>query len=506
MRIRGWQLAIMVLSALIAFPVGAQERPLNEGFINLTWYSPADGKLKGGGISPIIFPKVETSACSGNLTYKIGAQDVNNCSNIMDIVELTNNKEEEKIGDEKNPKFKQWFATKTSGFPVNCRDEKGYPIFLNTTSLKEGVVCTLEDPSKMTQNWDGLFLADQVDDNVIAGKAVPWNGSTIYCPDAVTHYDAYELMLDDKGLPIKEAKAVPSLVRRSTLEACSRVVGAYLEACQENLAAKNVAKRQTTTDDKAKITKKKMVLAQEWLTFDIDACKKDLKTEELWWEKKKNECRTQWNLIKNFTYPELKLTTGVEKKLATTPKDLKKKTELVENIVKQIQKTENKDWIDGTLNDFLQRRVEKTHEDDEYVASHQLATEEENKALVLVTFLRRRLKTISMANAIVSTKKFQVSNWLRRNSTSTETDLTLLEKNAERTNVFSKVIRLAMQIFGSLGVLLLIISGVMMVVSQGEETTLQKSKQTFIYTLIGLLIGFLSYTIVQFILEFLLLR
>ena len=71
-------------------------------------------------------------------------------------------------------------------------------------------------------------------------------------------------------------------------------------------------------------------------------------------------------------------------------------------------------------------------------------------------------------------------------------------------NVVDKIIRLAIRTMGTLAILLLIISGVLMVVSQGDENQLAKAKSTFLYTLIGLFVGFLSYTIVGFIIDTLL--
>jgi hypothetical protein len=114
-----------------------------------------------------------------------------------------------------------------------------------------------------------------------------------------------------------------------------------------------------------------------------------------------------------------------------------------------------------------------------------------------------------MANSLNATKTFEVTRWLRRNdgpNGSTEHELTLIGQDSVDTNILDKAIKLFAQVLGSLGVLLLIISAVMMVVSQGEETMLQKAKQTFLYTLIGLIVAFFSYTIVRFVLEFLLIR
>jgi len=87
---------------------------------------------------------------------------------------------------------------------------------------------------------------------------------------------------------------------------------------------------------------------------------------------------------------------------------------------------------------------------------------------------------------------------------SKESKLTLFNTNEGDINIVDKIIRLAVRTMGTLAILLLIISGVLMVVSQGDENQLAKAKSTFLYTLIGLFVGFLSYTIVRFIIDTLL--
>jgi len=62
-----------------------------------------------------------------------------------------------------------------------------------------------------------------------------------------------------------------------------------------------------------------------------------------------------------------------------------------------------------------------------------------------------------------------------------------------------KVLELAIKIAGTLAVVLMIGTGLMMVMSQGNQDTLEKAKQMFIYELIGLIAIFLSYTAITFI-------
>ena len=162
-------------------------------------------------------------------------------------------------------------------------------------------------------------------------------------------------------------------------------------------------------------------------------------------------------------------------------------------------------WKTGTLNDFLQKQAEGEYDVPTATAAFDNYKATDDEIQHIINFLRKLSDNLNIANAISQTRTFKVSKWLKRNDDTIETKLTLMDKE-DKHNVFTKIIKLITQVFGALGVLLLIISGVMMVMSRGEETMLQKAKQTFIYTLIGLVIGFLSYTIVRFILELLLMR
>lgn len=61
------------------------------------------------------------------------------------------------------------------------------------------------------------------------------------------------------------------------------------------------------------------------------------------------------------------------------------------------------------------------------------------------------------------------------------------------------LIEFATRVIGSIALILFIIAGIMMIISQGNQQRLDSAKDTFKYAVIGLLITFLSYTIVIFI-------
>ncbi len=86
-------------------------------------------------------------------------------------------------------------------------------------------------------------------------------------------------------------------------------------------------------------------------------------------------------------------------------------------------------------------------------------------------------------------------------SVGNEHKLTLLDDGKDQVSIFGRVIRLFTQIFGTLGVLLLIIGAVIMITSRGDDSQLTKGKNIVIYTIFGILIAYLGLIIVQFVLS-----
>ena len=77
------------------------------------------------------------------------------------------------------------------------------------------------------------------------------------------------------------------------------------------------------------------------------------------------------------------------------------------------------------------------------------------------------------------------------------------DDQGESTNILDKVLNLMTATVGTVGVLLMIVAGYYMIGSQGDETNIQKGKNIFFYTIIGLIVVFLSYAIIQFIIAML---
>ena len=121
-------------------------------------------------------------------------------------------------------------------------------------------------------------------------------------------------------------------------------------------------------------------------------------------------------------------------------------------------------------------------------------------------YISRRNMDLNVSVSLNETSKVNIKGRLRafgdEKNGSKEADLTFFEGKGE--NVIDKAIRLAVQLMGTVGIFLLIVSGAIMVFSRGEEDQLAKAKSVFIYTIIGLIVGFLSYTIVRFVIDTLL--
>jgi hypothetical protein len=141
-----------------------------------------------------------------------------------------------------------------------------------------------------------------------------------------------------------------------------------------------------------------------------------------------------------------------------------------------------------TVKECLQKKTAKN-------ASHQ-------ESQATADFVRERMMQLQLEHMLQKSKSFPVSNVLRVRPDSREADLVLIGGDDEKNiNLFDKVIRLVAQILGTFAVLMFVISAVYMIVSQGNEQQLQRGKQIFIYTFLGLLVAFGSYTAVQFFLD-----
>lgn len=71
------------------------------------------------------------------------------------------------------------------------------------------------------------------------------------------------------------------------------------------------------------------------------------------------------------------------------------------------------------------------------------------------------------------------------------------------TNLFNKIINLAMGILGTLAVLLLVIAGMRMILARGDDGELGEAKGMIVNVVLGIAVAVLSYAIIQFVLSLL---
>lgn len=482
MRLHRWRYGILALAVFLALPVVAAEGDLNCGSGDspetytpgtetcLQWFSPEDGERKS-----VVF--THPKECGTELK----------CALVDGETELAL-EDCEKLNRDSEVTFEngRLFVT---GFPqaeVYCfeNDTQTQRIY---RAPEAGHFCRLANSSYLDKRWDPPFTL-----YIEGKKANPWGDSNSYCPDPLNHSEAYDL-----DPAVKTVTA--DLVRRSLLEACSTVVTKYKEACEKKRSVidGDIGVIKRTRKEKVDVQKRKEIT--KWVTAT------DCETGD----SLAGDCLKEWKAIKSLTAEVCAIVNG-EFVNDTALKDLSEglKTKIKFQMVVNESETGNKKWTAGTLDEFLTAQAESSLDSAETNAAITQKNAERQKVEAVVSFLQKRGMNIMLSHSISATKTFSVTDLLRRNSNSTEGELTLFQKDEDGTsrNIFDKVIRLVAQVLGSLGVLLLIISAVMMIVSQGEETMLQKAKQTFLYTMIGLVIAFFSYTIVRFLLELLLTR
>ncbi len=479
MSTRIWQMKIVFLCALLIIPVITHGEEATE--LNLVWYNLETGELEGTS-DPKNFPDkavsfpLPTSCDAAALKCKVGEKELENCEGEIAPSNVTHDG--------------SIFVVSGTTTEVKCVDANNIRITGTESAVADK--CIVQDQGQIMKTWAQAFelVVPSPSNRNNLKKAFPWNGEKVYCPDAREFPEAYEFKRKENTREILDEilkkKISEDLARRYIFDACSRVVDSYLKSCAKELSVARDATQAIVEKKNKTISSYKIKSATSWLGSDYAA---SCTENNNWWENKSGSCWKRWLAIKGLMQEDKAFSSVSESK---------------------------EGWkVSETLNDFLSRLAKATFDNDEissykytdFESEYNSAKAAEAPLKAVVTFLRKRFDSLRLGGAISATKTFKVSSWLRLNDTSKETELKLLgDTQNDENNVFAKVIKLVIQIFGALGVLLLIISGVMMVVSQGEETMLQKSKQTFIYTLVGLIIGFLSYTIVRFILELLLMR
>lgn len=89
---------------------------------------------------------------------------------------------------------------------------------------------------------------------------------------------------------------------------------------------------------------------------------------------------------------------------------------------------------------------------------------------------------------------------LRATDTSQEAELVLGGEDSNN-NLLTRIISLGMQFMGTIVILFFVIAAFFMITSRGDENQLQKGKTIFTYTIIGAVVAFTSYMVVQFVIN-----
>ena len=76
--------------------------------------------------------------------------------------------------------------------------------------------------------------------------------------------------------------------------------------------------------------------------------------------------------------------------------------------------------------------------------------------------------------------------------------------SSDDQNIIQRLLQYLITIAGTFGVLMMIVGGFFMVTSEGDDNRLQKGKNIFLYTILGIVVIFVSYIIVQFVISVLL--
>jgi len=67
-------------------------------------------------------------------------------------------------------------------------------------------------------------------------------------------------------------------------------------------------------------------------------------------------------------------------------------------------------------------------------------------------------------------------------------------------NAWQKLVALAFIAIGAMAVLFLVIGGIMYITSNGDQSQIQRAKNTILYAVVGIIVSLLAFTIVQFVL------
>ncbi|PID70412.1 hypothetical protein CSB37_01845 [bacterium DOLZORAL124_38_8] len=123
-----------------------------------------------------------------------------------------------------------------------------------------------------------------------------------------------------------------------------------------------------------------------------------------------------------------------------------------------------------------------------------------------ISYIQTRIRQLAFSDISDGASSFNVSGVLvsktaENGKVSREGRWSLFESG--ENNFFDKIIKLVAGVAGTLGVVILIIGIVFLVVANGDDTQITKGKELILYALGGLFVVFISFIVIQFVIDLL---
>jgi len=204
-----------------------------------------------------------------------------------------------------------------------------------------------------------------------------------------------------------------------------------------------------------------------------------------------------------------------EQQLASDPTNTGLQNE-IDSIKKQIGGDDGKSGLNYSIKDYgdkinqdrksLDQLLPKRNQLQQQYDSHSLtqkqnelkSTQEQWNPIHNENERNRLIEKLNEMNASINT--FPVKKYL---SVGHEAEIELFSQGNKSPGFIDRIIQFALQTLGTLAILMMIVAGYFLIASEGDENRIQKGKNIVFYTVIGLLVAFISYALVQFILSIL---
>ena len=78
-------------------------------------------------------------------------------------------------------------------------------------------------------------------------------------------------------------------------------------------------------------------------------------------------------------------------------------------------------------------------------------------------------------------------------------DVNICKQNTDSNGLVKNIINVLLYLIGAISVVMIIAGGIMYAVSAGDSGQVTKAKNTILYAVLGLVVAFLAYALVQFV-------